>query len=171
MICQRIDYAQVTLSRHDMQTLTQSQFQTAFDLGAVQSVEIEPSGARFAVKFLTQKGEAMLVQARNSEPRLFGTVDSALKLLHKLGVRRIVLDHLERWQPGQADAQRRTRPDRAQALTRAAEYDKWVRAKVQASRDDPRPAIADAEWQDIRATQLAAKKLAIQAKTGATAQA
>ena len=149
-----------------MQTLTQAQFQTAFDHGAVQSVEIEPSGARFAVKFLTQKGEAMLVQARNSEPRLFGTVDSALKLLHKLGVRRIVLDHLERWQPGQADAQRRTRPDRAQALTRAAEYDKWVRAKVQVSRDDPRPAIADEEWQDIRATKLAAQKLTARAKAG-----
>ena len=33
----------------------------------------------------------MLVQARKSEPRLFGTVDSALKLLHKLGVRLLPL--------------------------------------------------------------------------------
>jgi hypothetical protein len=140
-----------------MQTLTQSQFQIAFDHGAVQSVEIEPSGARFAVKCLTQKGEAILVQARKSEPRLFGTVDSALKLLHKLGVRRIVLDHLERWQPGQAEAQRRTRPDRAEALTRAAEYDKWVRAKVQTSRDDPRPAITNEDWQRVRAIKLAAR--------------
>ncbi|MEO5660514.1 MAG: hypothetical protein ABIQ90_12085 [Polaromonas sp.] len=138
-----------------MQTLTQSQFQAAFEHDAVQSVAIEPVGARFSVKFLTLKGEAMLVQARKTEPRLFGTADSALKLLHKLGVRRIVLDRLERWHPEQAALERRSRPDRAEALTRAADYDRWVRAKVQASRADPRPAIADDEWQSIRAAKLA----------------
>ena len=141
-----------------MQTLTQSQFQAAFEHGAVQSVEIEPAGSRFAVKFLTLKGDAMLVQARKPEPRLFGTVDSAMKLLHKLGVRRIVLDRLERWQPEQAGLERRTRPDRAEALNRAAEYEQWVRAKVQSSRADPRPAIAEHEWQRIRAAKLAERK-------------
>lgn len=141
-----------------MNTLTQAQFQSAFAHGAVQSVELEPMGARFAVRLRTLTGQATLVQARSAEPRLFGTVDSALKLLHKLGVRRIVLDHLEQWHPEQAEAQRRTRPDRAEALTRAAEYDRWVRAKVQASRDDPRPAIDEADWQSIRATQLARRR-------------
>lgn len=151
------------VTRAKMQTLTQSQFQAAFAHGAVQSVEIEPQGAQFAVKFITLKGDAMLVQARKTEPRLFGTVDSALKLLHKLGVRRIVLERLERWHPEQAEPGRRTRPDRAAALTRAAEYDHWVRAKVQASRDDPRPAVADDEWQRIRAAKLAESKAAQQA--------
>ena len=141
-----------------MQVLTQSQFQAAFNHGAVQSVEIEPSGARFAVRFLTLQGDAMLVQARKTEPRLFGTVDSAMKLLHKLGVRRIVLERLEQWHPEQSDAQRRSRPDRAEALTRAAEYDRWVRAKLETSRADPRPAITDDEWQRIRATKLAQRK-------------
>lgn len=141
-----------------MQALTQSQFQAAFTYGAVQSVEIEPAGSRFAVKFLTLKGDAMLVQARKTEPRLFGTVDSAMKLLHKLGVRRIVLARLEQWHPEQPDVQRRSRPDRAEALTRAAEYDRWVRAKVHASRSDPRPAFADDEWQCIRATKLAERQ-------------
>ena len=142
-----------------MQALTQSQFQTALTHGAVQSVEIEPSGSRFAVKFLTLKGEAMLVQARKTEPRLFGTVDSAMKLLHKLGVRRIVLERLEQWHPAQSDVLRRTRPDRAEALTRAAEYDRWVRAKVQTSRADPRPAFTDDEWQRIRAIKLAERQV------------
>ncbi len=151
------------VTRAKMQTLTQSQFQAAFAHGAVQSVEIEPQGAQFAVKFITLKGDAMLVQARKTEPRLFGTVDSALKLLHKLGVRRIVLERLERWHPEQAEPGRRTRPDRAAALTRAAEYDHWVRAKVQTSRDDPRPAVADDEWQRIRAAKLAESKAAEQA--------
>ena len=142
-----------------MQTLTQSQFQAAFAHGAVQSVEIEPQGAQFAVKIITLKGDAMLVQARKTEPRLFGTVDSALKVLHKLGVRRIVLGRLENWHPEQAGPARRTRPDRAAALTRAAEYEHWVRAKVQTSRDDPRPAVADDEWQRIRAAKLAERKV------------
>lgn len=60
----------------------------------------------------------MLVQARKIELRLFCTVDSALKLLHKLGVRHIVLDRLEHWHPEQATLDRRSRPDRPQALTR-----------------------------------------------------
>lgn len=141
-----------------MQALTQSQFQAAFNHGAVQSVEIEPSGSRFAVKFLTLTGAAMLVQARKTEPRLFGTVDSALKLLHKLGVRRIVLERLDQWHPEQPDVLRRSRPDRAEALTRAAEYDRWVRAKVDSSRADPRPAIDDDEWQRIRATKVAERQ-------------
>lgn len=69
---------------------------------------IEPVGARFSVKFHALKDEATLVQARKTEPRLVGTADSALKLPHKLGVRRIVLDWLEHWHPKQADLGRRS---------------------------------------------------------------
>ena len=132
-----------------MSTLTQTQFQSAFQLGAVQAVEIEPVGAQFAVKFLTSAGDAMLVHARQSEPRLFGSIDSAMRLLHRLGVHRIVLERLEQWQPDQTAVTRRSRPDRAAALTHAAEYERWVGNKVQASRTDPRPAIADDEWQRL----------------------
>lgn len=141
-----------------MQTLTQTQFQAAFAHGAIESVGLVPSGARFAVEFVTRTGMATLVQARGAAPRLFGTTDSALKLLHKLGVRRIVLDKLDEWQPEQAALQKRSRPDRAQALSRAAEYDRWVNAKVQASRDDPRPAVAEAEWQAARQAKLAQRQ-------------
>jgi hypothetical protein len=138
-----------------MSTLSQAQFQSAFHLGAVQSVEIEPVGGQFAVKFLTPKGSAMLVRARQTKPRLFGSVDSAFRLLHKLGVRRIVLERLDQWCPEQTAATRRSRPDRAAALTHAAEYERWVNAKVQASRADPRPAISEDEWQRIRAEKVA----------------
>ena len=141
-----------------MQTLTQTQFQAAFAHGAIESVGLVPIGPRFAVEFVTRTGMATLVQARGAAPRLFGTTDSALKLLHKLGVRRIVLDKLDEWQPEQAALQKRSRPDRAQALSRAAEYDRWVNAKVQSSRDDPRPAVADAEWQAVRQAKLAQRQ-------------
>ena len=116
------------------------------------------------MKFLTLSGAAMLVQTRKSEPRLFGTVDGALKLLHKLGVRRIVLDRLEQWQPEQAKLMRRSRPDRAQALTRAAEYDRWIRTKVDDSRLDPRPAISDSEWERIRKAKLAQRQALLASK-------
>lgn len=43
----------------------------------------------------------------------------------------------------------------AEALTRAEDYDRWVRAKVQASRDNSRPAIADDEWESIHAAKRA----------------
>ena len=141
-----------------MQTLTQTQFQAAFAHGAIESVGLVPIGPRFAVEFVTRTGMATLVQARGAAPRLFGTTDSALKLLHKLGVRRIVLDKLDEWQPEQAALQKRSRPDRAQALSRAAEYDRWVNAKVQSSRDDPRPDVADAEWQAVRQAKLAQRQ-------------
>lgn len=74
-----------------------------------------------------------------------GQCCATLKLLHKLGVRRIVLDKLDEWQPKQAALQKSSRPDRAQALSRAAKYDRWVNAKVQSSRDDPRPAVAEVD--------------------------
>jgi len=143
-----------------MNTLTQVQFQAAFAHGAVKSVEIEPVGARFAVKLLTLTGQATLVQARSTEPRLFGSVDSALKLLHKLGVRRIVLNRLDQWHPEQAELTGRSRPDRAEAMNHAAEYNRWVRAKVQASRDDPRADISEPDWDRIRATKLATQRQA-----------
>ena len=70
------------------------------------------------------------------------------------------LERLEHWKPEQAAEQRRSRPDRALALTRSAEYDRWVRAKVQSSRDSPLPAIPDDEWQNIRAAQLTKRQAA-----------
>ena len=45
----------------------------------------------------------------------------------------------------------------------AAEYDRWVRAKVQTSRDSPSPVVVDDEWQRIRAAKLAQLKAAQQA--------
>lgn len=87
-----------------------------------------------------------------------GQCCAALKLLHKLGLRRIVLDKLDEWQPKQAALQKSSRPDRAQALSRAAKYDRWVNAKVQSSRDDPRPAVAEVEWQPVRQAKLAQRQ-------------
>lgn len=111
---------------------------------------------------------ATLVLARGAAPRLFGTTDSALKRLHKWGLRRIVLDKLDEWQPEQAALQKRSRPDRAQALSRVAKYDRSVNAKVQSSQDDPRPAVAEVEWQAVRQAKPAQRQ-ALQAGCAAPA--
>jgi hypothetical protein len=56
---------------------------------------------------------------------------------------------LEAWWPDEADFERPSRPDRAQALkqthTNAAAYDTWVREQVQEAMDDPRPSIEHAD--------------------------
>jgi len=88
--------------------------EAAFAHGAIESVGLGPNGARFSVKFVTRTGEVTLVQARSAMPRLLGTTEGALKLLHRL----------DEWQPEQAILQKRSRPNRAQALTRAVEYDR-----------------------------------------------
>ena len=67
-------------------------------------------GSQFTVK-VTLTSEASLVQARGTQARLFGTTDAALKLLHKLGVRRIVLEGLK-VAAGSGPEHKRSRPTR-----------------------------------------------------------
>jgi len=83
----------------------------------------------------------MLVQARKTEPRLFGTVDSAMKLLHQAGVRRIVLERLEQCTPSNRMCRVEVGLTVLKALTRAAEYDRWVRAKVEPAAPIPAPPL------------------------------
>ena len=70
-----------------------------------------------------------------------------------------MLQGLERWNPEESGQGRGRRPDRAEALSRAAEYERWVRAKVQLSRDDPRPTVDGKKWQVIRAVKLAERNV------------
>jgi hypothetical protein len=44
------------------------------------------------------------------------------------------------------------------SLRGIVEYDTWFKAKVLAGQADPRPAIAPAEWDAIRAQKLAQRK-------------
>jgi hypothetical protein len=147
-------------------SLTQNEFRAAFAHGAVQSVALAPVGAKFAVQITTLTGLATLTQARKNEPRLFGSVDVALRLFHSLGVQQITLADLGQWQPQAAKTERRTRPDRSAALTRAAEYEAWFQqrasqglANLNAGQD---PVLSDAEWQ---ASRLALRKSLIAPRT------
>jgi hypothetical protein len=40
----------------------------------------------------------------------------------------------------------------------ASEYDNWIRAKIQASRTDPRPALANDEWHRLRTAKQAERE-------------
>jgi hypothetical protein len=47
-----------------------------------------------------------------------------------LGVQQITLADLGQWQPDASKTERRTRPDRSAALTRAAEYEAWFQQRA-----------------------------------------
>ena len=68
---------------------------------------------------------------------------------------------LEAWRPAEADRERASRPDRAEAMkqthSNAAAYQKWFREQVQESLDDPRPNVPHAQVQ----SEMAKKKAAL----------
>jgi hypothetical protein len=89
--------------------------------------------------------------------RLFAKLDTVVTYLRSIGVNHFDVD-AKQYDGGPA---RRSRPDRADALKhahKAAAYDKWFRAQVQASLNDPRPGIANEEvaerWSKKRAQLL-----------------
>ena len=73
---------------------------------------------------------------------------------------------LEAWRPDEAELDRPSGPDRAQAMKQthlnAAAYEKWFREQVQESLDDPRPNVPHAQVQKEMADKKAAlrKRLA-----------
>lgn len=101
-----------------MQTLTLEQFRATVESGGVLSVALKAVGAAFAIQAKTRCGDAVLVDTRRKQPRLFGDPRKALVLLRGIGIRKAALD-AEAWQPEQADLLRRTRPDRSEKLKAA----------------------------------------------------
>jgi hypothetical protein len=114
--------------------------------------ELIAAGSIRAATVLGQRGGwAVLVRygmhekalaARTGEPRLFRTVDSAVKVLRGAGLGRVELDSTG-YDPVDFAASRR--PDRAVALRQAhaaAAYNNWLAGEIQAAIDDPRPDVS-----------------------------
>ncbi|KNH09072.1 Prevent host death protein, Phd antitoxin [Candidatus Burkholderia brachyanthoides] len=76
---------------------------------------------------------------------------------------------LEVWRPDEAERERASRPDRAEAMkqthsnTATAAYEKWFREQVQESLDDPRPNLQHAQVQKEMADKKAALRKRIEA--------
>ena len=103
-----------------MQTLTLEQFRATVESGGVTSVALKAVGAAFTIEAETRRGDAVLVDTRRKQPRLFGDPRKALVLLREVGIRRATVD-AEAWQPEQAALLRASRPDKSIKLKAAHE--------------------------------------------------
>jgi hypothetical protein len=117
-----------------MQHLTLEQFRATVESGGVMAVTLKAQGAVFAVQAETRSGgDAVLVDTRRKQPRMFADPRKAMMLLRDLGIRDAKLD-TQSWRPEQADILRKPRPAAAaqmKAAHEAAEHDRWFRVQVE----------------------------------------
>ncbi|MBE0473740.1 hypothetical protein [Rhodoferax sp.] len=123
-----------------MQTLNLEQLKAATLAGGVTGISLRGEGAAFVVHVHTQRGEAIMVTSRQ-QPRRFADPRKALQVLRNVGWNQCQIDVVA-WRPEERALEKRARPDRSAALKAAheaaqadADYDRWFRAKVQASID------------------------------------
>lgn len=124
-----------------MQSMTLEQLRATTSAGGVVGVTLKGQGSGFFVEIATRSGQdAFLVKARSTEPRRFGSPNSALLVLRDLGISIAKIDATH-WNPDQKEVTQ-NRDSRAQAMRQAHEaaaYNQWLAGEIQASIDDPRP--------------------------------
>lgn len=116
-----------------MQQLTLEQFRATVEAGGVMTVTLKANGAAFAMQAETRRGDAVLVDSRRKQPRMFTDPRKAMMILRDMGIRNAKLDTAA-WQPEQADILRKPRPAAAaqmKAAHEAAGHDKWFRQQVE----------------------------------------
>lgn len=149
-----------------MKTLDVSQATAAAQAGGVLNAILRADGGQFFIELETRTaGIAVLVTSNNRRPRAFRNPMKALEVIRDLGVQSGRFS-LEAWRPNEAQVDRQSRPDRAEAMkqthSNAAAYEKWFHEQVQESLDDPRPNVSHAQVQKEMAEKKAAlrKRLA-----------
>jgi hypothetical protein len=130
-----------------MQSMTLEQLRAAANAGGVVGVTLKGQGSGFFMEIATRSGQdAFLVKARSTEPRRFGSPNSALIVLRDLGIAVAQLDATN-WNPDQKEVTQ-SRDSRAQAMRQAHEaaaYNQWLAGEIQASIDDPRSNLSHDE--------------------------
>ena len=126
-----------------MQSMTLEQLRATASAGGVVGVTLKGQGSGFFMESATRSGQdAFLVKARSTEPRRFGSPNSALVVLRDIGIAVAQIDATN-WNPDQKEVTQ-NRDSRAQAMRQAHEaaaYNQWLAGEIQASIDDPRPSI------------------------------
>ena len=126
-----------------MLSMTLEQLRATASAGGVVGVTLKGRGSGFFIEIATRSGQdAFLVKARSTEPRRFGSPNSALIVLRDLGIAIAQIDATN-WNPDQKEVTQ-NRDSRAQAMRQAHEaaaYNQWLAGEIQASIDDPRPSI------------------------------
>lgn len=117
------------------------------EAGAIRSATAVGQGREWAL--IVHYGSTdKTLQAKNSrQVRTWAHLDSLVKYLRQLGIRRFETD-ASNYDPKQATTSTK-RPDKAEALRRAheaAKHDAWFREQVQEALDDPRPSIPHDEF-------------------------
>ena len=148
-----------------MHTMTLEQLRAAASAGGVVGVTLKGQGSGFFMEIATRSGQdAFLVKARSTEPRRFGSPNSALIVLRDIGIAVAQLDATN-WNPDQKEVTQ-SRESRAQAMREAHEaaaYNNWLASEIQASIDDRRPNLKHDEVMaemDADIAALPAKKRA-----------
>lgn len=92
----------------------------------VGDVEVVGRRGGWVIRVITGEASPPLLAAATGAIRVFTTADSAIQQLIRLGVTRfqVIADEYE------SGTLRASRPDRAVALTQMAEYDAWLKAKL-----------------------------------------
>lgn len=130
-----------------MRTMTLEQLRATASAGGVVGVTLKGQGSRFLMEISTRSGQdAFLVKARSTEPRRFGSPNSALLVLRDIGIAVAQID-VTNWNPDQKEVTQ-SRESRAQAMREAHEaaaYNNWLASEIQASIDDRRPNLAHDE--------------------------
>jgi len=130
-----------------MQSMTLEQLRATVSAGGVVGVTLKGQGSGFFMEIATRSGQdAFLVKARSTEPRRFGSPNSALIVLRDLGIAVAQLDATN-WNPDQKEVTQ-NRDSRAQAMRQAHEaaaYNQWLAGEIQASIDDPLPNLSHDE--------------------------
>lgn len=130
-----------------MQSMTLEQLRATASAGGVVSVTLKGQGSGFFMEIATRSGhDAFLVKARSTEPRRFGSPNSALIVLRDVGIAVAQLDATH-WNPDQKEVTQ-NRDNRAQAMRQAHEaaaYNQRLAAEIQEAIDDQRPSVAHEE--------------------------
>ncbi|MCK4709144.1 MAG: hypothetical protein KAU21_11055 [Gammaproteobacteria bacterium] len=116
------------------------------EAGAIRTATAVGQGDRWSLVVHYGNVDKTLQSVNSHQIRTWAKLDSLVKYLRKLGIRKFDTDATN-FDPDQISS--RKRPDKSEALKRvhaAAEYDKWFREQVQASLDDPRPSLSNNEF-------------------------
>ena len=150
------------------QTLNLDQLKTATATGGVTGITLRGDGAAFVMCIQTQKFEAVLATSRK-QPRRFADPRKALQLLRGIGWNHCQIDAAQ-WRPEDRALEKTARPDRSIALKAAheaaqadADYDRWFRAKVQASIDG----LTDGSNRILTDAEVSARRQALRARVEA----
>ena len=96
------------------------------------SVTLRAQSAKFYVQAETRRGDATLTTGRGKSPRGFANPIKALALLRELGIRESRVETTD-WRPEEAEMDKRTRPDQAESMQRAALLDRWINERYASS--------------------------------------